>query len=138
MKKLLLSLAIASTALSAAAPAAAQNYGRERQQERYDDRYEDRRDGRGYDQRGYGNADVRPQLHRLSQQITRGVERGNITNGEARRLRGEVQSLWQLASRFHASGGYDRRESFELNRRIARVQEQVRFERRDGDRRNWR
>jgi len=132
MKKFLVSLAIASTALTAAAPAAAQWQGRDR----YEDRYHDQR---GWDDRDYRGGDVRPQLHRLSQQISRGVERGQLTNGEARRLRAEVQQLWRLASRFHATGGYDRREQFELQRRIGWVREQLRFERRDDDRRGgWR
>lgn len=131
MKKFLVSLAIASTALTAAAPAAAQ-WGRDRYQDRH---YDDR----GYDDREFrGGYDVRPQLHRLSQQISRGLERGQLTNGEARRLRGEVRQLWGLASRFHSTGGYDRREQFELQRRIAGVRDQLRYERRDDDRRGWR
>lgn len=127
MKKLVMSLAIVSTALTAAAPAAAQW----QQRDRYQDRYQD--------DRGYRGQDVRPQLHRLSQQISRGIETGRLTNGEARRLRGEVQQLWRLASRFHSTGGYNRREQFELQRRIGWVREQLRFERRDDDRRRgWR
>ena len=123
MKKLLMSLVIASTALTASAPAAAQWQGR--------DRY--------YDDRGYRVQDVRPQLHRLSQQIQRGQESGRLTNGEARRLKGEVALLWRLASRFHASGGYNQREQFELQRRIGWVRDQLRYERRDDDRRGgWR
>lgn len=124
MKKFLVSLAIASTALTAAAPAAAQWQGRDRYYQ---------------DDRGYRGQDVRPQLHRLSQQISRGVESGRLTNGEARRLRAEVQQLWRLASRFHATGGYNQREQFELQRRIGWVREQLRYERRDDDRRGgWR
>lgn len=128
MKKLLMSLAIASTALTAAAPAAAQYYGRDR----YQDRFEDRSD------RLARGSNVSAELRQLNLQINRSFERGALTRGEFRRLHGEVQNLYRLASRFHSSGGYDRREHFELQRRIGWVREQLRQERRDGDRRNWR
>lgn len=128
MKKLLMSLAIASTALTAAAPAAAQ----------YRDRGYDVRSERGYDDRDYRRGrDVEPQLHRLNQQISRAVQRGTISNGEARGLRAEVQNLWQVAARFHRTGGYDGREYAQLQRRIDRVEDRLRYERRD-DNRRWR
>jgi hypothetical protein len=127
MKKLLMSLAIVSTALTAAAPAAAQ-WGRDRY---YDDR--------GYrDDRGFQGRAIEPQLHQLNRQISRNIENGRLTYGEANRLRAEVRQLWRLASRFASTGGYDRREQFELQRRVDWVRDQLRYERRDNDRRFYR
>ncbi len=143
MKKLIVSLALASSVLVAAAPASAQYYGRDR--DRYEDRYDrDRYDDRGdrgrseWNRYGYRGEDLQPRLGRIGQQISRGQERGLITNGEARRLRGEVHNIWQLSKRFWASRGYDPRERAELDRRINYLQQQVRFERRDDDRRYYR
>ena len=136
MKKLFVSVALASTALVAAAPASAQYYDRG---DRYDrDRYEDRYDRRdGWNRYGYRGEDLKPRLDRINAQISRGLQRGMITEGEARRLRGEMGQIWRLSQRFWQSQGYDPRERAELNRRINWLQDQVRFERRDNDRR-WR
>jgi hypothetical protein len=145
MKKLFVSLALASTALVAAAPASAQYYDRGDRYDRYDrydlDRYEDRYDDRGrrdgWNRYGYRGEDLKPRLDRINSQISRGLQRGAITEGEARRLRGEMGAIWRLSQRFWQSQGYDPRERAELNRRINWLQDQVRSERRDDDRR-WR
>lgn len=137
MKKLLMSFVIASTALTAAAPAAAQSWERDRYQDRYVDDREFRGDRNFRGDRDFRGPPVQVQLSRLNQQIERGRQRGTLTNNEARRLRGEVQQLFSLAGRFHRTGGIDQREHFELQRRIGWVRQQLRFERRDDDRR-WR
>ena len=143
MKTLIVSLALASSVLVAAAPASAQYYGRDRDRyedrydrDRYDDRYDDRRGG--WNRYGYRGEDLRPRLDRINHQISRGIERGLITNREAYRLRAEVGRIWRLSQQFWASQGYDPRERAELDRRINYLQQQVRFERRDDDRRYWR
>lgn len=119
MKKLLVSFVLATSALVATAPASAQ--------------YEGAR--HGYGQRGQ---DVQVRLNRIENQISRGVERGRITPREARRLHGESRRIWSQARQFQRSGhGLDYRERAILDRRIDRLQAQVRYERRDDDR-NWR
>jgi hypothetical protein len=145
MKKLFVSLALASTALVAAAPANAQDYDRydrDRYEDRYDrGRWDDRQDDRyqrdGWNRFGYRGEDLKPRLDRIGWQISRGLERGNITPNEARRLRAEIGNIYRLSQHFWRSHGYDPRERAELNRRINWLQQQVRFERRDDDRR-WR
>lgn len=138
MKKFLVSLVLASSALVAAAPAAAQAY-RERP---YDGRGYERGYDRGYD-RGYGERFQRnnwlgQRLDQISYQIQRGMDRGTITPREAQRLRGEHQQLWRVAQRYYATHGLDGRERNDLERRLDRLQQQVRYERRDDDRRGRR
>lgn len=137
MKKLFVSLALASSVLVAAAPASAQyDRGDRYDRDRYEDRY-DRGQRDGWNRYGYRGEDLKPRLDRINYQISRGLQRGMITEGEARRLRGEMGQIWRLSQRFWQSHGYDPRERAELNRRINWLQDQVRFERRDDDRR-WR
>ena len=128
MKKLLVSLALASSALVAAAPASAQDYGDRYQQDRDDNRYG----------REYRGQDLQPRLNRINAQISRGLDRGVITQREARMLHGEVNGIWAQARQFYRTGGYDYREQAILDRRIDRLQERVRDERRDDDRRRRR
>lgn len=140
MKKLLVSLALASTALVASAPAAAQYYGdRDRyDNQRYGDRYDrdDRYDrGDRYGRGEYRGQDLKPRLDRIQWQINRGLERGNITPREAQRLRWEVNNIWAQARSFYQTGGYDYREQALLDQRIDRLQDRLRYERRDDDRR---
>jgi hypothetical protein len=141
MKKFLVSLALASTALVASAPASAQYRERDRYDERrYDERrYDDRGDrGDRFGRGEYRGQDLRPRLDRIQMQISRGLERGNITQREAQSLRYEANSIWAQARNFYRTGGYDYREQAVLDQRIDRLQERVRYERRDDDRRSWR
>ena len=144
MKKFLVSIALASSALISAVPAAAQ-YRDDRQTERYDDRrsddrdYDQRRgDDRRWDDRGGRGDELKPRLDRLSIQISNSERRGMLTRREGQILRTEHANIWALARQFARTGGYDRRERMILDRRIDRLQERLRFERRDDDRRNYR
>jgi hypothetical protein len=131
MKKFLVSLALASAATVAAAPASAQY-----QQDRgYPDRVENDRGGYRGDYRGQ---DLQPRLSRINTQISRGLERGNLTQREAQQLRYEMNSIWAQARNFYRTGGYDYRERNILDRRIDRLQERLQYERRDDDRRGRR
>lgn len=135
MKTFLVSLALASAATVAVAPASAQYYP----DRGYPDRADTYRDGyRGDDFRGdYRGQDLQPRLNRISWQISRGLERGNLTPREAQQLRYEMNSIWAQARYFYRTGGYDYRERNILDRRIDRLQERLQYERRDDDRR-WR
>lgn len=131
MKKFLVSLALATTAMVAAAPASAQYY----QDRGYPDRV-DNRDWRG-DRGDYRGQDLQPRLNRISAQISRGLDRGDLSPREAQQLRGEMNSIWAQARGFYRTGGYDYRERAILDRRIDRLQDRLQYERRDDDRR-WR
>lgn len=128
MKKLLVSLALASSALITSAPATAQYYGRPG----YDDRY-DRYD-RGY---GFRADNIRERLERIGYRIDRNFERGALTRGEAQRLRWELNNIQRLAQRYSYDGlsGWERND---LERRINWLQNRLQRERWDDDRRGWR
>lgn len=110
MKKLIVSLAIASSALIAAAPAAAQPF------------------------RG---DNVHQRLQRIEYRIDRNAQRGSLTRAEAVRLRSQTNQIQRLAYRYGRDGmsGWEHRD---LERRIDRLQNHLQRERFDGDRRGWR
>lgn len=119
MKKLLVSIALASSALVAAAPASAQYYG-----------------GRPSYDRGIWQGDIRERLDRIAIRIDRGYERGALTRGEAQRLRYELNNVQRLAARY-SYDGLSGRERGDLERRINWLQDRVRWERQDDDRRRY-
>ena len=143
MKKFLVSLALAATTLTAAAPAAAQWQGDRNDRQWQDDRGDrgDRGNGRwDRDDRGRGPAiqhsrDLQPRLNRISQQISRGQQVGALTPREGVQLRGQLNNIWQVATNYYRTGGFDWRERNDIERRIVNLEQRVRFERRDDDRR---
>lgn len=136
MKKFLVSIALASSVIAAAAPAVAQDYRGDRYDRSYDDRRgDDRRWDRGDDRRWDNRGDIRPRMDRLSYAIRNGEQRGTLSRREGQMLRSEHAAIWSLARQFNRSGGYDRRELMILERRIDRLQQNLRAERQDYDRR---
>ena len=128
MRKVLLSLGLASVALSAV-PAAAQSY-------RYDDRGYDRSYGNGWNGGGNGQYrdGARQELWRLGQQVDRAIQRGDLNRREADYFRREIAQLRWLDQRY-GNGGYNWREREQLDQRIDRLRDRLRFERNDDDRR---
>jgi hypothetical protein len=112
MKKLIVSLAIASSALIATAPAAAQRYG-------------------------YPDGNIYQRLERIEFRIDRGAQRGALTRGEAQRLRYEAGNIKRLAYRY-GRDGVQAWEHRDLARRVDRLQNRLQRERFDDDRRGWR
>ncbi len=132
MRKVLISLAVAASALAVASPASAQYFPQPQ--------------GYGYGQpQGYGygynnnygqvrNLQVR--INQIQRQIDQLDRRNILSNREARRLRDESRSLeFRLArvSRF----GLAPQERFDIERRIARLEQRVRYEATDGNRRGY-
>jgi hypothetical protein len=134
MKKVLISAA-ALLAAAAALPAAAQGYG-----QAYGHPYAQpyahpygQVQGHAYAQQGRW-VPVHVRLQRLDNRIERGVERGALTRREAHSLRQEFHSLVRL-ERHYGRDGLSYGERADLERRLDRLAQRVRFERRDDDRR---
>lgn len=131
MRKFLIAAAVSVSALAAASPAAAQYYPAPQQP--YGNAY------------GYHNNQqnlVRSFVVRVDQvryQIDRLDNRDRISEREARSLRNEA---YYLRNRVLRSGynGLNWRERQDLNVRLARLEQRVRYEARDGDNRRdgWR
>jgi hypothetical protein len=135
MRKLLVSVAVA-TATLAAVPAAAQYRGDDRQWDRRDDRWEDRDrwDNRGPDRRAVQQLLIR--LDQVGQRIDRSARRGVISSREAFGLRREAN---QIRNRLHRAGrnGLSGREFAELRVQVNRLEQRLRIERRDRDGRRF-
>ena len=123
MRKLLISVAIA-TATIAAVPAAAQYHGGGHNRP-------------GWNQGGPSRAAVNNLVRDLNQaqnRITRSQQRRIISPREAVSLRREAAQIRQRLN-FAARGGISGREFAELRVRVNRLEQRVRMERRDRDRR---
>jgi hypothetical protein len=131
MRKFIVSVALA-TATLAAVPAAAQSHGSNRH---WDDRGDDRRGG--YDHRGPSRQAISQLIRELDQvdtRIDRQARRGNISRREAVALNRQAN---QIRNRLHRSGrnGLTGREFAELRVQVNRLDQRLRAERRDDDRR---
>lgn len=127
MRKLLLSVALA-TATLAAVPAAAQHGQNDRHWNQ-----NDRRDG--YDHRGPDRRAVNQLIRQLDQvdtRIDRSARRGAISRREAIALNRQAN---QIRNRLHRSGrdGLSGREFAQLRVQVNRLEQRLRFERRDRD-----
>ena len=71
---------------------------------------------------------------RLDQRIDQGVRSGQLTRREADRLRDEYREIARIENRYRR-GGLSNWERNDLDRRFDRLAMQIRYERRDGDRR---
>lgn len=130
MRKLLVSVAVA-TATLAAVPAAAQYRGDDRRWEHRDDR---RWDDRRHDRRQIQQLLIR--LDQVEQRIERSARRGIISGREAMSLRREAN---HIRNRLHRArrDGLSGREFGELNARVNRLEQRLRHERRDRDGRRF-
>ena len=127
MRKFLISLAI-GTATLAAVPAAAQYRS-------HDNSQWNQRDDRGWNQRGPDRNAVRQLLVRLDeaeQRIDRSARRGMISQREAFGLRRQAN---QIEARLNRAGrnGLTGREFAELRVQVNRLEQRLRYERRDVD-----
>lgn len=73
----------------------------------------------------------------LDARIDAGIRSGDLTRGEAARLRDEFRDLSRLEARYRASYGLSNAERRDLDMRFDRLSAQIRFERNDRDDRNW-
>jgi hypothetical protein len=112
MRKVLVSIALASSALIAAAPASAQpgwriNPGVQRE--------------------------IQQDINQLDRRITRAEQRRTISRREAFGLRRDANDIRQTHARY-SRNGLDRQEVRDLQRRVNRVHMRLRYEQRDWDR----
>jgi hypothetical protein len=122
MRKLLVSVAIATATIAAAVPAAAQSYAQ-------------RGDRPGWNRGGPSRQAVNEllrDLNRAENQIERATVRRVISRREAISLRREAQQI-RLRLNFALRGGLSGREFGELRVRVNRLEQRVRIERRDRD-----
>ena len=134
MRKFLVSAAIAVATL-ASVPAAAQYQG----QHQGNDRQWDHRDDRGWNQRGPDRRAVQQLLYRvdqIDQRIDRSARRGIISPREAFGLRREATQVRREIS-YAARNGLSGREFGQLQVRVNRLEQRLRYERNDRNGRRY-
>jgi len=102
MKKLL-AIAVAASALAVAAPASAQVW-----------------------------QSINQRQERLDSRIDAGVRSGDLTRGEAVRLRADFNDLARLEARYRSTYGLSLSERQDLDRRFDALSARIRYERNDG------
>ena len=121
MRKILISICAASTAAAFAVPASAQ--------------YAPVRQGPAYGQNNYGQMrSLQARIDTIQRQIERLDRRNILSNREARELRAEAR---EVENRLHSASRnrLDRTERYNIERRIARLEQRVQREANDRDRR---
>lgn len=157
MRKVLVSLALVSTALSAA-PAMAQGYGQRGPEQSYNRDGGPQRDGRygdddrgGYDRRGDRDGgfnggfnggtrqavfELSRDLDRIDMRIERSVQRGALSGREAFGLRRDAQQI-RFQLRRSGRDGIGGRELGRLRFQVVQLEQRLRFERNDRDGRRF-
>jgi hypothetical protein len=135
MKTLIASLAAIAAVTAVAAPAAAQPYGHDRyQQGRYEQARPDQNRDWNRGDRRHERLSINERQQNLERRIERGIRNGDLSRREAYRLRGESRQIAQLESRYRVNG-LSQWERSDLNRRMDRLESQIRAERNDHDNR---
>lgn len=119
-KKALLSL-LAASAVAIATPTLAQDYGRHH--------------GGGYNG-GWNGGGLNGEQARLAQRIERAAYNGRISRREAQGLRWQLDEYQRLEWRYRRDG-LSRWEREDLQRRLDRIERNLRDDRRDRDGRRW-
>ena len=122
MRKFLISTALVASTLAVAAPAAAQWAPPQPQGYAY-----------GYDNYGQTRR-LEVRVQRLRQEIRQLDRRNILSNREARRLDDEARDL-QMRVRRIGYDGISRREAYNVEMRIQRLEQRIRYEATDGNRR---
>ncbi len=129
MRKVLISLAAAGTALAFATPASAQYFLQSQPGYGYGYNHG------GYNQGGYGQVrSLQVRIDRIQGELDRLAQRRVISRGEHRSLHRDSHRI-ESRLRQVASYGLDPRERYDIERRIARLEQRIVYEARDG--RGW-
>ncbi len=140
MRKFLIPLAVAASAVAVATPASAQYYPQPQgygygQPQGYGYR-QPQGNAYGYNN-NYGQVRVlQVRINQIQRQIERLDRRNILSNREARRLRDESRSLERRLAQF-SRYGLNPRERYDVERRIVRLEQRVRYEATDGNRRAY-
>ena len=119
MRKFLIPAAVLAATLATAVPAAAQ--------------WAPQGNAYGYDNRGQGRR-LEVRLMQLRREIGQLHRRDILSNREARRLDGEARSL-EYRIRQLRQYGISREERYSIERQIARLEQRIRIQATDGNRR---
>lgn len=111
MRKFIVSLAVAASALAVAAPAAAQNYPQYGQGYGYNGGYQD------YGYRQDNRAQMRNELRQIRFQADQLGRQGRLTRSEARDLFSDIQSAERAL--------YRSSNPWQLNQKIARIRREL-------------
>ncbi len=120
MRKTLISLAVAASALAVATPASAQYFPQPQ--------------GNAYGYNNYGHVRaLHARVNNLQRQIINFDRRNVLSNREAARLRNEARELEQRLLR-NARNGLNQREAYDIERRLVRLEQRVQRQAMDGRR----
>jgi len=123
MRKILISVVAAASALAFAAPASAQYYPGPQQPY-----------GNAYGYNNYGHVrSLQAHIDQVQRQISRLDRRNILSEREADRLRHESREI-ERQLRYMARNGLGPNEANLIHRRIARLEQRVAYEARDGNR----
>lgn len=81
---------------------------------------------------------IRERIRESDRRIERGIERGSLTRKEARRLRGELGHIIDKIHWLRSDGRLNSMEREAIHRDLDMLERDIRREKRDDDRRNWR
>jgi hypothetical protein len=127
MRKLLITVAAAASALAIATPAAAQYYPAPQQGYGYNNGYN------GYGNRYGAVRNLQVRIDRLQQRIARFDSRDRISEREARRLREDSRDIEHRLRR-SARNGLNPQEYASVDYRIQRLEQRIFRDARDGNR----
>lgn len=124
MRNVLISLAVAASALAVATPASAQYFPQPQ--------------GHALGYNNYGHVrSLQARVNNLQRRIVQLDRRNILSNREAARLRHDARELERRLYR-SARNGLHPREAYDLERRVARLEQRIHLEARDGRRGDWR
>jgi TolA-binding protein len=130
MRKIILTVAAAASALALATPAAAQYHPAPQQGYGYNNGYNN---AYRYDNRYGAVRNLQSRIDRLQQQIARFDGRDRISEREARNLREESRDIEQRL-RKSARNGLNQREYASIDTRVQRLEQRIFRDARDGNR----
>jgi len=81
---------------------------------------------------------IKDRIREDHRRIERGFERGSLTRREARRLGGELDHILDRIDWLRRDGRLNRTEREVIHRDLDRLEREIRREKRDDDRRDWR